>query len=216
METWPSSVTPEHEDGAVQRLIEKDQRWHEISENVDTIIDGKGLHVDKGIKPVVIAIKANNLGTTGSCEGHIEWGYPHPWVDVESVFSEAMNRGDHFHDLANKRRNKTISQKELEEYEAICERIITENEIVSQKISKLLGEFYLTGNVPKKDRLCIREQGWSRSRLEPAEIPEELTIGSPEGEALRARIIKDGSLNRYKREMDRFAEFLGRKYYEGE
>ncbi len=56
----------------------------DIKKEVDLLTDGLNKPVDKGIKPIVIALRYLGFNTTGSCEGHMNWGYPYPWVDIDS------------------------------------------------------------------------------------------------------------------------------------
>lgn len=50
---------------------------------VDTIADGLGHPVDENIKHLVAALRMFGVRTTGSCEGHSDWGHPYPWVELE-------------------------------------------------------------------------------------------------------------------------------------
>jgi len=53
-----------------------------IRKKVDKIVDKQGLPIDSNIKELVIGLMAHGINTTGSCEGHKNWGQPYPWVDV--------------------------------------------------------------------------------------------------------------------------------------
>ena len=44
--------------------------------------DALGYPIEAGIKEIVIALNAIGLNTTGSCEGHTDWGRITPWVDI--------------------------------------------------------------------------------------------------------------------------------------
>jgi hypothetical protein len=56
-----------------------------IRRRVDKIADKLGMPVDQGIKELVVAIQAQGLETSGSCEGHIGDGVLSiPWVAVET------------------------------------------------------------------------------------------------------------------------------------
>ena len=54
----------------------------EALREVDAITDALGLPIDKNIRLAVAAIKMHELPTRASCEGHINWGSPYPWVDI--------------------------------------------------------------------------------------------------------------------------------------
>jgi hypothetical protein len=38
--------------------------------------------IDKKIEPLVVGLNKLNIPTIGSCEGHIDHGYPSPWVSI--------------------------------------------------------------------------------------------------------------------------------------
>ncbi len=40
--------------------------------------------IDKNIEPVVRALNALDIPTSGSCEGHSDHGYPSPWISIRS------------------------------------------------------------------------------------------------------------------------------------
>lgn len=50
-------------------------------ENVGTVVDGLGRHVDRGIREVVGRFNEQGFGTTASCEGHVGRALPYPWLD---------------------------------------------------------------------------------------------------------------------------------------
>lgn len=45
--------------------------------------DRRGTLVDPGIKKIVAALKMHEVNTAASCEGHMDHGFPYPWVDVD-------------------------------------------------------------------------------------------------------------------------------------
>jgi len=55
--------------------------WDEMAKEVDTWVDGIGKRIDEGIKETVIGLNALGVTTRQSCEGHLDWGHPYPWVD---------------------------------------------------------------------------------------------------------------------------------------
>jgi hypothetical protein len=54
--------------------------------NTKHLADKLGLGIDEGIFDPVVALRAHGFNTTASCEGHLRWGKPAPWVDI-GVFS---------------------------------------------------------------------------------------------------------------------------------
>src|SRR5687768_9377587 len=64
-------------------FAEPHTRWAAAAHYVDGVRDGLGKPVDIGIKRLVIGLNAHGFSTTGSCEGHLDWGIAAPWVDLE-------------------------------------------------------------------------------------------------------------------------------------
>jgi hypothetical protein len=58
--------------------------YDESLAEVDKLVDGLGMHVDKAIRSVVTALRMHDLQTTSSCEGHLDRGLPYPWVGLGS------------------------------------------------------------------------------------------------------------------------------------
>lgn len=51
---------------------------------ISNLADKLGMPIDENIKTLLIGLWVNNIETTGSCEGHLNWGEPFPWVDIET------------------------------------------------------------------------------------------------------------------------------------
>lgn len=62
------------------------KKIQKIQQEVDSITDGTGLPIDLLIKPSVIAFKLCDFPTSGSCQGHANWGLPYPWIDIDCEF----------------------------------------------------------------------------------------------------------------------------------
>ena len=58
------------------------KRWEEMEAAVDLIRDGCGMPIDTKIKEIVIALNLLGVETSQSCEGHLNWGFPFPWVEI--------------------------------------------------------------------------------------------------------------------------------------
>lgn len=59
------------------------KKLENIKQEVDLIADGLGLPIDEEIKQTVVSLRLLDLPTTGSCQGHIDWGEQNPWVDID-------------------------------------------------------------------------------------------------------------------------------------
>lgn len=55
--------------------------YQDALKKLDSTVDGLGLGIDPGIKHAVAAFNARGFITTGSCEGHLDRGFPYPWID---------------------------------------------------------------------------------------------------------------------------------------
>lgn len=62
--------------------------WQEMAKQFSRVTDKLGKKIDKGIFETVVALNVLDIHTVGSCEGHIDWGVPHPWVDIEASLSQ--------------------------------------------------------------------------------------------------------------------------------
>ena len=62
------------------------ERYDSLLQVANVTGDGLGLGIDQGIKKVVAALWYRGLETTGSCEGHLDWGLPFPWIELNTAF----------------------------------------------------------------------------------------------------------------------------------
>ncbi|GHO50876.1 hypothetical protein [Ktedonospora formicarum] len=58
-------------------------KWSEMITRFEHVTDKLGKGIDDGILTTVVALNVLGIHTTGSCEGHIEWGLPYPWIDIQ-------------------------------------------------------------------------------------------------------------------------------------
>jgi hypothetical protein len=65
-------------------------RWHHKLQEIDELRDGLGKPVDAGIRETVAILQLLGLNTSASCEGHLDWGLPVPWVDVHVPETKAL------------------------------------------------------------------------------------------------------------------------------
>ncbi len=63
------------------------KRLREVAREVKRITDGQGTPIDREIRPIVVALRAFHVDTSGSCQGHIGHGAPFPWVDIDDHHS---------------------------------------------------------------------------------------------------------------------------------
>jgi hypothetical protein len=58
--------------------------WKEVADHFKHMADKLGNGIDEGIFDTVVALNMLGVYTRQSCEGHLEWGLPHPWIDLYS------------------------------------------------------------------------------------------------------------------------------------
>ncbi len=57
--------------------------WTEAIIYFSRATDKLGKKIDKGILETVVAMNVLGITTDMSCEGHIGWGVPYPWIRIE-------------------------------------------------------------------------------------------------------------------------------------
>lgn len=158
--------------------------WDKLTLEVEQIADGLNHPVDKGIKDTIIAFKAYEIPTSGSCEGHTEenHGLPYPWVDIE-----------------------VDEPKDWEEDEAKQKLWRNKNLLEQQKVINLLQEFYQDRNSPMEARLVFENFGiYGRFRIR--------SMGADVMDLLTEEELKAKSLL-FQEEMKDFTEFLKNKFF---
>lgn len=58
------------------------RRLKKVAKAIDTLVDGNGMEIDPEIKHAVIALNYAGFYTQMSCEGHMDWALPYPWIDI--------------------------------------------------------------------------------------------------------------------------------------
>ncbi len=57
--------------------------WAETIKRLRHTVDKLGKPIDTGILETVAVINMLGIETRASCEGHLDWGLPYPWVDLQ-------------------------------------------------------------------------------------------------------------------------------------
>lgn len=63
---------------------EREEKLALAREALAGVGDALGKGIDSGIIEHVAILNAVGFNTSGSCEGHADWGYPFPWIDIEA------------------------------------------------------------------------------------------------------------------------------------
>lgn len=61
-----------------------DDTWTTTAERFLHVTDRLGKKIDTGIFETVVALNVLGVETLQSCEGHIGWGVPYPWINVQN------------------------------------------------------------------------------------------------------------------------------------
>lgn len=191
--------------------------WKSMEAFVDNVTDGLGMPVDEGIKKAVVALNILKFETVQSCEGHLNWGLPYPWIalqpDQEKVklLSELFRKKDTLCDECDILEDEltTTSMDQLEEMNIQAENKRKEiwkvwdeiDQVESKKFEEiwtLLQEFYGEDSPLNLTTLIIHQE-----RLIPI------------GGLCQKRFSKEKqqeNLIAFREEMDRFTEFLIEKF----
>jgi len=161
----------------LSRKSDKETIWQEKLKKVAELKDKIGGEMDEGIIETVAAFWLHDLPTSGSCEGHIDWGSGGPWIDVEAmgrpeeryndeaeikkkiadkfgVTPEAIDNYDN-REEADEYWDEVTVKGETEEYSKFREQ----NQNLEQKVTQLLREFYSGHEVPDDIKLKIHGIG---------------------------------------------------------
>lgn len=66
----------------------KKELWNSMTTDVESWTDALGMPIDPKIKETVIVLNLLGFKTSQSCEGHIDWGNPYPWISFSAGDSE--------------------------------------------------------------------------------------------------------------------------------
>jgi hypothetical protein len=105
------------------------------------ITDGLGKTIDRGIEDTVTALRLMGFQTSGSCEGHVDWGCATPWVDVDAPM--ALRYGPEYAGLPRHDPKR----------KAVADAATVGLEQTRQAVESLLTDFYSNRQVAPAFRL---------------------------------------------------------------
>ncbi len=189
-----------------ERVPDKKELLHKkAAEEVENLTDKLGKKIDSEIKEAVIALKMNDIETNGSCEGHENWGYPFPWVDVIAP----VMISDQYKKLVKKHANKeTLTPAEEEETLLLRNRLVSEEEEILGHLNSLLDEFYKNN---AGENLIIIKKYASFYRIQPLGADSFKAVGIDEKLTESETEKRKEFLNKTRNEMKRFVSFLNAK-----
>jgi hypothetical protein len=192
----------QRESPSMTHRVTHQELWERKLSEVDALRDGIGKPIDPGIRETVAILQLLGLHTRQSCEGHIDWGLPAPWVDLsvpeaeklrEEIepfehWLEVFEEGTEEFDRVYHERNR------LRQQEAQCE---------AQAWTLLftwLERFYQYHRaVPYDERIVLYRNG-------------RLTIQGLLLQGARDTATQTLKLEAYQAEMRRFTQFLKRQF----
>ncbi len=215
------SVLAADETLAVIEEVNKDELWDQKAKEVDNWTDRMNLKVDKNIKDTVIVLNLLNIPTVQSCEGHLKWGLPYPWIEIETDTPQVLELIQQAQGIESQIEeeerllkeqfpllnwNKILMNKEAEKlrgfYQQRLEIFDEVDRIKHERLATLydlLNKFYQNGS-PYYDHTLIL----AYNRLE--------SLGGM-WQNLRTDKEKKEKLKAYQNELQDFTEFLIDYYY---
>ncbi len=185
---------------STKELTEKEGLWRQFAEEIDKIRDRLGKKVDEGIKEALIGLRAFDIHTTQSCEGHENWATGGPYIDVESPKNKELN--ERFRELIE----KDVDRDEDEEFANLKKEITKNNLEERKKLIALLDEFYKGRDVSFEVRLMIDSMAGGRSRLENQGVDMQQIEDDMEKKKERLKAFQE--------EMRSFQEFIKSKFFQ--
>ena len=192
-------------------MDDKEQRWQTEADRFSAVTDKLGKSIDQGILDTVIILNILGIHTSGSCEGHLEWGTCAPWVTLEApdaaeldkASEEAFDRADQVDNEDNDDADELYDEAHRLRLQAkslhLAER---------QKLLLYLERFYQDRLVPYDRRLIVYpldEAGAGRLESQGADFQETAPL-----EKRQQKLLE------YQEEMREFTAFLKQIFFADE
>lgn len=197
---------------------EKKILWHKMEGQVNSWVDGQGKPIDSGVKKIVIVLNLLGFITEQSCEGHLDWGRPYPWIRFATESDEVTALRNETIDIYKRIKEKeseiekkypNLSLREArmqENSEELIKMYQKTNELGDAIDKKKLGtvaplhdliiDFYKTHPANPDTLLMLSEN-----------LIELFSVGGP-WQIIRTDNDKSQRLRAYQQEMWAFTEFL--------
>lgn len=204
----------------------KTKRWQNMEKEVASWRDALGLKIDPEIKKMVVVLNLLNFKTTQSCEGHIDWGRPYPWVRITTKspeLSDLFNKRKKILDFIREQETKTQkkhprlslgealrkenSLKILEAHKKIHplnDKIEKTSRLMIIQLKKLVTDFYKKHPIDPDKMLVLSKFGFENFEL--------FSLGG-DWQVIRDNNEKLKKLQEYQKEMNLFADFLTDYYF---
>lgn len=222
----------EHKIESADKSNPRQEKWDNVSNEVKKTIDTLGHHIDENIKETVVALNVYDINTSGSCEGHIDWGTGAPWVEIsasdepeeiyvnEKTALERVARENNVtvDDLKKEDGYEKLYREAMEECAKNGEmkEIITwqeENEKLKLVMENIISDFYKNRDVPEDIKIKFRDiGGWGSFRIYSGTDEDY----DRDFEKMNEKEKKDlgKRLEKYQKEIADFTKFLKDKFFE--
>jgi hypothetical protein len=178
------------------QTLSKSQVWTDLQKRFHRTVDRLGERIDPGIMDTVVAFNAAGLYTSASCEGHLDHGLAHPWIDV--THEEAEDIAQKIVELLNEgKREDAYTQQLMKEHRQLLLQ-------AEQGLVELLNAFYQHHTFDYDRHLIV----WRFSNGKP-----RLQSHGAEYQPYRDPAKKAQKLKEYQDEMQCFASFLKERFF---
>jgi len=229
-----SNESPKENQEKVESVkSQKETEWENKKKEIESWYDGEGYGIDEKIKDTVVAFNMVGLPTGASCEGHLDWGYSYPWVEVEApdepdqrfigqekIFQKVADEYGLSLEEIKKGENNEAYFKALEEAAENGETPEYEewrhkNQELMKKASEFLDEFYMARKAPENIKLEISEDTEGSFRINNNSGEDTRPASKEKFEKLtdEQKIELSQRLEQYQSEMKEFTKFLKDKYF---
>jgi hypothetical protein len=222
---------PKYEGGGSEQEseeIKKTRAWKDKLAEIERTKDALGFPVDEHIRETIVALNLSGFPTSASCEGHIDRARGAPWVRIEApgrpeerfihenaIIDEVARkygisadevRDDINHEAWKEASSGAAENDETREYAKWRKK----NEVLRERLSKLLDEFYASRSVapPLRLELSTRAGGIFMLKNGGEDYTTDVRALSNEERSELGRRLAE-----YQNEMRSFTAFLREKYY---
>ncbi|MDZ7798954.1 MAG: hypothetical protein U5L76_05150 [Patescibacteria group bacterium] len=175
--------------------FEKQQRLFEIEKEVAEMEDNLGKEIDPGIRETLVSVKAHDLPTSQSCEGHNHRGEALPWIQIENPAPAGWEEDDNKKELWCR-----WNKRDADKLQILLDEWYEERNKQGQEVRDKL----------KLDLMPISQ--YQAVRLEPKAQAEISGKGKVTKKMKKEREKQD--LEPYKKEMKDFGQWLRNKFLE--
>jgi hypothetical protein len=180
--------------------------WDAAARYVESLRDALGKPVDAGIKSLVIALNVRGFPTTASCEGHLGWGIPAPWIDISppsTPESMAHRRAlsaldEEMETLARDAPTAAVLDGLGEKRRLLSAHVRCPTLALAHPLMALLTRFYGSRRVPYDQMISLNVRF----------VGLRMQCHGSELQDIAAGAEKADTLERYRAEMHAFAAFL--------